>query len=249
MPAEMRDDAVRSYYRMRQALGVLGLLLPLTLILGGFVAFGAVEPSISDYYHTLLRDVLVGTLSAIAIFLIFYRGHAPGPRDRVSDDLIATIGGVAALGVAYLPNTGRLPEAAEASVVQVVIGAQTAAIGHYVSATVFLSCLAWLSLVRFTRTAKPVRRRVYAACGWVIVAMTVATVVASWFKVMGPAGPQQVVNDWMLVLWFEAVAVWAFAVSWLTKGRADQALIGLIHLRRPAPRTADDTDDEETQAV
>ena len=28
----------------------------------------------------------------------------------------------------------------------------------------------------------------------------------------------------MLVLWFEAVAIWAFAVAWLVKGRVEERL-------------------------
>jgi hypothetical protein len=68
--------------------------------------------------------------------------------------------------------------------------------------------------------------------------MTVATIVASWFKVMGPAGPQDIVNRYLLVLWFEAVAVWAFALSWLAKGRAEESLSRLlVDGRRARKRT------------
>ena len=60
--------------------------------------------------------------------------------------------------------------------------------------------------------------------------MTGFVIVASWFKIRGPSGPQTIVNDWRLVLWFEALAIWAFAVAWLTKGRADHALTRLFPL-------------------
>ncbi|MCX7889043.1 MAG: hypothetical protein N2422_04850 [Rhodobacteraceae bacterium] len=229
MRGDPSDDVVRSFYRMRQALGYLGLLLPVTLILGGLVSLGRVEPSISDYYHTLLRDVFVATLAAIGVFLISYRGYARTPGERISDDQVTTVAGMAALGVAFLPNaTGGGP----ASFSQDLLGMRGAAAGHYLSAIVFLSCLGWLSLVRFARTKDARRRRIYLACGWVIVAMTAATIAASWFKVRGPAGPQAVVNGWRLVLWFEAIAVAAFAVSWLVKGRADMVLSAGFWRRR-----------------
>jgi hypothetical protein len=245
MTEEMRDDVVRSFYRMRQALGVLGLVLPVALILGGIAALGGVEPSISDYYNTLMRDVFVGTLSAIGVFLICYRGHGLSGRERLSDDTVSTLAGVAALGVAFLPNAPPLAEGALAaacardpglacsSVAQQVLGFRAASIGHYASAIVFLGGLAHLSLVRFARSASRARRRIYLASGAIIVAMTAATIVASWFKVIGPAGPQEFVTRYRVVLWTEAVAVWAFALAWLTKGRADQALFGLLRRRRP----------------
>lgn len=227
-----REELVLSYYRVRQALGIMGLLLPALLILGGLVSLGGVEPSISDYYHTILRDLYVGTLTAIAVFLIAYPGHLRTTDEWLSDDIITTIAGIAALGVAFLPNEPRLGQATLATVTQQMLGAHLAAIGHYVSAVIFLGGLGTICLRKFARTASPGRRRIYRGCGWIILAMTLATLVASWFKIRGPAGPQAVVNDLMLVLWCEAIAVWAFAVAWLVKGRADLGLARLVH-RRP----------------
>ncbi len=251
MPQIMRNEAVKSFYRMRQALGVLGLMLPLALIVGGFMWLDGMRPSISDYYHTALRDVLVGTLCAIAMFLIFYRGHARGEGERLSDDCVSTVGGIAALGVAFLPNASTDPEVGVASFSQMVVGMQAAAIGHYLSAIVFLGCLAYLNIMKFAKSANPARRRIYLWCGWLIAVMTLATIIASAFKVMGPEGPQRIVNQYMLVLWFEAIAIWAFAVSWLTKGRADVALVSLVKSVQPdaAEKGArPDADEDEARA-
>ena len=63
--------------------------------------------------------------------------------------------------------------------------------------------------------------------------LTGAVIVASWFKVMGPEGPQRVVNHALLVLWGEAIAIWAFAVAWLVKGRVEERLA-----RRPPKQGA-----------
>ena len=219
-----RDEVVRSYYRIRRMLGWLGLALPLLLILGGWLSQQTVEPSISDYYHTLMRDAFVGTLTAIGLFLITYPGHSRARGEHVSDDLITTVAGIAAFGVAYFPNETRMQANLLGSITQQALGHKVAAAAHYSCAVVFLSALAALCLRKFARTARPLRRRIYRACGWTILAMTLAVVVASWFKIRGPEGPQRVVNDWMLVLWFEAVAIWAFALAWLVKGRVEERL-------------------------
>ena len=224
MAEQHRDDVVRAYYRTRKMLGWLGIALPLILILGGWASQGAVEPSISDYYHTLMRDAFVGVLTAIGLFLITYPGHSPAAGEHVSDDLITTLAGIAAFGVAYFPNETRMNANLLGSITQQALGYKLAAFAHYFCAITFLSALAAMCLRKFARTAKPLRRRIYRACGWVIVAMTVLVIVASWFKIRGPEGPQAVVNQGMLVLWFEAIAIWAFAVAWLVKGRVEERL-------------------------
>ena len=225
-----RDVIIRNFYRIRQALGVLGLILPLLLILGGLLSLGEVEPSISDYYHTILRDLFVGIMFAIAIFLICYTGHRRG-EEIVSDDWVTTLAGIAALGVAVFPNEGRVAADTLASVTQAVLGRPTAAILHYSSAVIFLSAAGYMSFVRFARTAKPARRRIYRICGTVIWGATVLVIITSWFKVKGPAAPQGIVNDWRLVLWFEAIGVWGFSLAWLVKGRVDFGLLSSKPLR------------------
>lgn len=226
-----REELVRSFYRVRQALGFMGLMLPVLLVLGGMLSLGAVEPSISDYYHTVLRDIFVGTMCAIGIFLIAYPGHRRLPGERVSDDFVTTIAGIAAFGVAFCPNEGRFDPALEAKIdalMQMMMGNRAAALAHYTWAMIFLSALGYICLVKFARSAKPVRRRIYRVCGWTIMAMTVGVIVASAFKIMGPEGPQAVVIRYQLVLWFEVVAIWAFSFAWLTKGRADLSLARLV---------------------
>ena len=225
-----REELLRSFYRVRQALGLLGLMLPVLLILGGAMSLGGVEPSISDYYHTILRDIFVGTMSAIGLFLIAYPGHRRRVGERMSDDFVTTIAGVAAFGVAFFPNEGRFdPEAGEtiSALTQAVLGNRAAALAHYASATVFLLALAYICLVKFARTARPMRRRVYRVCGWTILAATVGVVIASVFKIAGPDGPQAVVIRFQIVLWLEVAAVWAFSIAWLTKGRADLTLLSM----------------------
>lgn len=65
------------------------------------------------------------------------------------------------------------------------------------------------------------RRKIYIACGWGIVAALVLTAIAVIFKrfVGGVGG--QIVLDYNLIFWFEALGIWAFGLSWLVKSKAD----------------------------
>ena len=233
MPDEFRQEVLTSFYRVRQALGYLGLVLPVALVIGGLLTLGGVEPSISDYYYTVLRDIFVGTMFAIAVFLIAYPGHSRRGDERVSDDTITTLAGIAALGMAFLPNEG--PGLGDVlTVSQQALGVKLAALGHYLCALTFLGCLAWMCLVKFSRTANPARRRIYRGCGWAILALTVVVVVASVIKIWGSGTPHRIVVDWLIVLWAEALAIWAFSIAWLTKGRADRSLARILHLPKRA---------------
>lgn len=226
------NELVLSYHRVRRALGLLGFLLPFFLIFGGMVADTTPQPSLSDYYHTIQRDIFVGVLFAIGIFLFSYKGY-PRTRDEFfSDDWITSIAGAAAFGVALFPNEN--PAQLVSSPWHVLFGLYPTAVLHYVSAFIFLLSLAYICLVKFTRGANPTRARIYVICGWMVIAMTIATFVASWFKVMGPALPQRLVIEYNLVLWVESIAVWAFSISWMVKGKAEK-MLRLNALTRPKP--------------
>src|SRR5436190_21676838 len=86
---------VVSYLGVRRAIGAIGLLLPVVLGPVGWLAFGIpIQDNISSYYHTPLRDVFVGALCAIGVFLFCYQGY-----DRV-ERWTGYLGCASALGVA-----------------------------------------------------------------------------------------------------------------------------------------------------
>lgn len=201
------------------------------------MSVGNIEPSLSDYYHTILRDIFVGTMIAIGIFLICYTGYRREGQERVSDDWVTTLAGVFAIGVGLFPNGIHARAQTVDAVPQLLLGIHNAAFAHYLSALLFLSCLAYISLFKFARTAKPVRRRIYIICGIAIVAATIGTVIASYYRITGSDDQRQFVNGYRIVLWFEAAGVWAFSLSWLTKGRADLSLIQAM--RRVAMRQSE----------
>ena len=232
------DELVLSYTRLRTALGILGMFLPVVLILGGMLdtlrlgaSAGEIEPTISDFYHTTYRDIFVGTLCAIGIFLISYRGYRREENEVINDDLLANLAGLAALGVAFFPNDGG--DGTIVSMSQGVTGVKTAQMLHYASALVFFTCLAAFCFFKFARTGDVKRRKIYIACGWTIIGALVATAIAVIFKQHIPGVGRELVKEWKLIFWFEAVGIWAFSLSWLVKGKADLALANLVTHKKP----------------
>jgi hypothetical protein len=96
--ASQRDAYVISYLDYRRLVGFVALLLPVFVRFGG-LAFEGVDqlPSLSSYYYTSMRDVLVGLLVAVGVILGFYRGVSK------LDAILANIVGLIVVGIAVLP--------------------------------------------------------------------------------------------------------------------------------------------------
>lgn len=221
MSENTRDDYVLSFYRVRQALGILGLAFPFLLLIGGVMKDARIEPSISDYYHTTLRDIFVGALFAIGIFLVSYKGHARGSDDRISDNLAATLAGIGAFGLAMFPN--RLVDGS-LNIFQFYMG-KGANVVHFTSAVLFLGAMAFFALGPFARTRDPRRRIIYRWCGWSIIVFGVLATLASILRIAGPDGWRTWIEVSGLIFWFEAFGIWSFGLSWMVKGKADIVLL------------------------
>jgi len=100
------QQLVMSYLLMRVFVGTIGLLLPWVLLIGNWLAGQAVQPSISNYYYTPMRNVFVGALWALAMFLIAYNGY------DWPDRLITNIAGVCAIGISLFPTPPYGPSTA-----------------------------------------------------------------------------------------------------------------------------------------
>jgi hypothetical protein len=105
----IRNNNVFTYRRIRRAIGYLGVLLPVVLVVLSLFTFFNTElqPSISDYYFTNLREIFTGTLSAVGLFLIRYKGIKNASIWR-NDTLLTNIAGIMALGVALIPVNPEL---------------------------------------------------------------------------------------------------------------------------------------------
>jgi hypothetical protein len=203
---KVSDPYVISYLALRKAVGLIGVALPLLLIFGKLLLDGlGIQSSISSYYYTSMRDVFVGGLCSIGIFLFSYRGY------DLTDLIAGKLASVFALGVAFFPTT---PDVGATG------GQRTIGALHLIFAGCFFLTLAFFSIVLFRRTdpAKPptkkklVRNGVYLVCGIIMVACIAGIVVV---KLLPPDNPVFVLTP---VFWFEAIAIWAFGWSWITKG-------------------------------
>lgn len=229
----MNDSRVISYRALRKFIGIIGFFLPVWLVLGKIFVFQdtGIQPSISAYYHhdPGVRDWLVGGLFAIGVFLFSYRGYDnPNPaRQRLpfrpfrgTDDLISTVAGVCAVGVAIFPTQEGSTSARE--LVTNIPGL------HVLFAAVFFISLAYILFFRFTdhgpatrdpetrHEAKQKRRgedRIYRGCSGAIIACLVLIVVVWALQDNYP-----IIERLYPVLLLEWGAIWAFSIAWFLKG-------------------------------
>jgi len=206
-----REDML-SYRELRRNIGIIGLALPVVLVVGGWIfGDGFLQPSISDYFYTSMRGVLVGSLCVIGVFLYSYRGY----KDSLADNRAGNFACLCAVGAALCPTTP----------VEVTDSCQTIlGWAHIVCAILFFGTLAYFCLFLFTKTHPRVtvtpkkrrRNKAYRVCGVVIVACIVVIVVYGSLQRAG-----KVDLEWLRpVFVFETAAVWAFGFSWFVKGGA-----------------------------
>lgn len=217
---------VLSYLGVRRAIGAVGLALPILLGPVGWLLLGIpIQDNMSNYYHTELRDVFVGSTCAIGIFLFCYRGY-----DWI-ESWTANLGCVSALGVALCPLDANSDPVYQTSVVGYL---------HSLSGGAFFLTLAFYSLYHFptSRTEKhevapheAQRNFVYRTSGIVILLSMAAM---GSYLLLIPNRWKQELNDYNFLFWMEWIAVWSFAAAWLTKGRAMLADIAVDVLALPS---------------
>lgn len=207
MDNKSSNPLVVSFLTLRKAIGCLGMALPFALALGGMLLYQLeTQGSISGYYHTGMRDVLVGTLCAIGVFLWGYKGF--DSRDNRASD----IAGFSAIGVALFPTSPLNPSSTEKFIGGV----------HLVFAASFFITLALISLFLFTLSdpnkpptpRKLQRNIVYRISGYLILLAiglialigVLPEFLTSWLEPLDP------------VFWLESIAIFAFGVSWFVKG-------------------------------
>ncbi len=200
---------VISYLELRKAIGYLGIALPFVVAIGALLLQGlGIQGSISSYYHTKMHDVFVGILCAIGVFLGSYRGY-----DR-KDARAGNLACLFAVAVALFPTP---PDNATSH-------DKTIGVIHAVSASLFFLTISYFALFQFTKTdpaAKPNKRKlqrnaVYRICGYTMLAALALILLYS----MAPDSIAAGMKRFQPVFWFEAIAIEAFGVAWMTKGEA-----------------------------
>ncbi len=126
---------VVSYLGLRRAIDAIGLLVPIVLGPVGWFCFGIeIQDNMSSYYHTALRDVFVGSMCAIGIFLFCYRGY-----DWI-ESWTGVFGCLSALGIAFFPLDANSDPLDQRSVLGYL---------HSLSGGLFFLTLAFYSLYHF----------------------------------------------------------------------------------------------------
>jgi len=192
---------------LRRGIGIIGVALPFVLIIGKIILESpGISASISAYYYSVMRDVFVGSLWVIGIFLICY-------RYALLDDIVSTLAGICAIGVALFPT----PPDMDATQQQTAIG-----LAHASFASCFFLILALMAIVLFRRTdqvspagRKQQRDTVYLICGIVILACVVLAALLLFVPYLHGASWLQPLH---LIFFLEAFAILAFGCAWFVKG-------------------------------
>jgi hypothetical protein len=198
-PWDEEAGKVRSYTTLQLLVGIIALALPVVLFVGHFFFADSHLPgSMSAFYYTPLHAYFTGSLCALGLVLFTYK-YAP------QDNWLSSVAGVLIVIVALCPTA---PEGRSMN------------LGNYIhlgTAFIFLSLLAYFSLVLFTNSKasggmskqKKRRNRIYVTCGiFILVAVILAAVLAK--------------SSLHWLFWWETIAVVAFSISWLVKGLGGQ---------------------------
>jgi hypothetical protein len=183
-----------------------------------------VQPSISSYYYTNLREIFTGVLCAVGLFLIRYTGTKSSSFWK-NDSLLTNIAGYMAFGIALFPTN---PDN-RAEKIYTLIPSDLSFLGylHYAFAAIFFVILAIISINVFTIGQKPNNQipisifnenHIYKICGYLILGFIVLIPVFSILNLFTYS-----------TLLFEALALFSFGISWLIKGRwlGDTGKVGM----------------------
>lgn len=213
------DDSpeILSYFAMRRVAGWIGIALPVIVVIFDqwISKYHCIPASISASYYTGARNVFIGSLSAVGVFLICSIGYKP-------DRFWSLFAGAMAFLVAFCPtkpDTGC----------QVPNPGPPFTYSHYIhmfAATALFITFAIFCLFLFTRSAdtpnkfgphvsglprqKKKRNALFIFCGCV---MGVAMLFYAFASHLLPNPPHR------LLLVIEWICLWAFGCAWLVKGQ------------------------------
>lgn len=236
-PTDPQSPWVLSYFAQRRIAGWIGIFLPLVILLiTATTGSGHVPDSISASYYTFGRNYFVGSLCAVAIFLISGIGYD-------EDRFLSLLAGAMAFLVAFAPCTPP-----QGSGIPVYLHSPRI---HGTAAILLFLDFAWICLTRFTRTQnqqspsasphtlthrKRTRNTVYRVCGFLMFGTLATCAVLNLIEHLH--------NFEIPYLTFavEWACLWLFGFAWLVKGQQ------LLADTQPKPRSAQTSLDESTLA-
>ena len=204
----------------RQLVGYVAFFFPWIVLLVDWMrptpALIESPKSISAYYYTGAVAFFVGSLFAVSAFLFTYRGFKD-EYGRRTDMIFGWLAGIAALVVAFFPTYPPR------DVTPPTWWAEWMSVLHHYGAGALFVVLAIISAFLFTKkskenqantaTGKIVRNGLHYICAGVMVFCIVWALYSAW-----KGGS---------IFWPEAVALMAFGISWLVKGRVDSTAVAI----------------------
>jgi hypothetical protein len=255
-----RNELIVSDLFLRQTVGWMGTLLPIVLLVGNAISSSAPRPdSISGYYYTDMRNIFVGTLCALGVFLVAYRGY-----DGV-DEFITNVAGLAAIGVALCPTkptvcTAGTEACPASSVARLSTSQQVVGDVHLVLAAITLTALGLMALRFAKRGTTPGGQSMMGQLRYglgfgtqgngkqgngsqqrstahkvIYRASGITILCCVLLAALSNLLPASVKANWPWLFIFESLAVFAFGVSWFVKGRTLQGIVARIRKVRHAP--------------
>lgn len=200
--ASGQERILISQKKLKLIVGGMGVGLPTALYLGNFYLHNVevILGSISNYYHSEMRDVFVGVLFAVGVFMIAYEGYDAGDR------LLSSFGGVLAIIVALFPTTPSGETRDTTGTIHLV-----AAGGFFLILGIFCMFLFTRSDATIPKTGrKKIRNFVYRLCGLSLFASLILLILTESSIMDRP------IDD--STFWLEYIANSAFGTAWLIKG-------------------------------
>jgi uncharacterized membrane protein len=193
-----------TYITLRKIIGFLAFFLAPVLVFGTFILDHTheVKVSMSAYYWTSMRNLFVGVICGISLFLFSYHGY------KWYDSLASKLAGLFGLGIAFFRTS---PSDDKTDILSIL---------HYVTSGIFLVILALMSFFLFTKSKgtmtaqKKKRNKVYRICG-IVIFVSVALIPVAGFD-----GIWEKIKFLKPTFTLETIALVAFGISWLTKGEA-----------------------------
>jgi hypothetical protein len=187
--------------RLRCFIGWLAILLP-WIVAGLSLIFGYSFPgSISmTYYRPECIVPFMIILGSASILLMYYNGY-----DKV-DDILNTIAGILGLCICLFPCYPPVADLVKVGTFR--IPAEVSMWIHNIVAILFFGVLSYISIFQFTKSSgemtkqKKIRNIIYIVCGCGMLASFLLLVI-----------PNFDIKIWVT----EAVALFFFGISWLTK--------------------------------
>jgi hypothetical protein len=213
----IENSDVFNYRRIRRAIGYLAVGLPVVLVLFSVIPFfkTSLQSSISHFYYTNLRELFTGTLCAVGLFMVRYRGFG-NEQWWKNDNLLTNIAGVMAFGVALIP-TFHVEEMCRTTTLLSYDWNFLGWLHYFFAAGLFIS-ISILSIHVFTigQENEPGipksafdENNIYKICGYSIIVFIIMIPISEILNLFPNS---------TLVL--EALSLFAFGTAWLIKGRA-----------------------------